>query len=82
MDQIDVYRKQIDELDNQIMSLLDKRYHLSTKIGTLKQHLKKPVLDTSREKTILDKISNYSHSPQIEVIYKTIMEESRKLQRK
>lgn len=82
MDGITKYRNDIDDIDEQIMSLLDQRYHLSSKIGALKQRQEKAVLDTDREQNILNKISKYSHSPQIEVVYKTIMEESRKLQRK
>lgn len=82
MDQINNLRNKIDELDNEIMSLLDERFALSIKIGKLKELAKTDVLDIKRENSILDKTSNYSHSPEIDVVYKTIMEKSKSLQRK
>jgi len=82
MDKIDEMRHLIDVLDDEIMSLLDERFTLSIKIGNLKTLAKTDVLDTKREKIVLDKTSKYSHSPEIDVVYKTIMEESKSLQRK
>jgi chorismate mutase len=82
MNQINKLREEIDKIDDQIMSLLEERYNKTLEIGNLKQLHKTPVLDTNREKTILNKISKYSHFPQIESVYITIMEESRKAQKK
>ncbi len=82
MDKIDELRYLIDTLDDEIMALLEKRFTLSVKIGNEKTHAKIHVLDTKRESLILEKTSKYSHSPEIEVVYKTIMEESKLLQRK
>jgi len=82
MDKINELREQIDIIDRKIMELLEKRYTISKEIGELKQQLKTTVLDQNRENIILNKASKYSHSPQIELVYKTIMSESRKLQRK
>ena len=63
------------------MSLLDKRLCLSVEIGKAKSVSKVAVLDTKREDYILNKASNYSHSPQIDTIYKKILEMSKSLQR-
>ena len=82
MKTIDDLRKEIDLLDDEIMSLLDKRYNITNKIGKLKQEENIVILDTNRESIVLNKTSKYSHSPQIESIYKTIMEESKKAQKK
>lgn len=82
MDKVDDLRDLIDVLDEEIMSLLDKRYNLSMEIGKLKTQAKTSVLDTKRESSILDKTSKYSHSPEIGIVYKTIMKESKSLQRK
>ncbi|MCK5388349.1 MAG: chorismate mutase, partial [Candidatus Izimaplasma sp.] len=46
MDKIDDLRLLIDELDNNIMSMLDKRFNLSNEIGNIKAHAKTAVLDT------------------------------------
>lgn len=82
MDQIAKYRTEIDEIDDQIMELLNKRYDLSIKIGIEKKQVKTHVFDQNREQYIINKASKYSHSPQIEEVYKTIMNESKTLQRK
>jgi chorismate mutase len=55
---------------------------LTTEIGQLKQVENKLVLDSNREQIILDKTAKFSHSPQLSTIYKTIMDESKSLQRK
>ena len=82
MDKIDDLRKLIDVIDDEIMTILDERFNLSKKIGNLKILTKTTVLDTKRENIILDKTSKYSHSPEIGIVYKTIMEASKSLQRK
>lgn len=82
MDQINDLRTKIDKIDDEIMNLLDKRFSIAIHIGNLKELTKTSVLDTKREKIVLDKTSNYSHSPEIGVVYNVIMEQSKSLQRK
>lgn len=82
MDKLLEARAKIDEIDDQIMNLLDKRYALSIQIGTIKQESNSPVLDSNREQTVLDKTSKLRHSHAISNTYKSIMEESKKLQGK
>ncbi len=82
MDKIEDLRLSINTIDDEIMALLDKRLSLSVRIGNLKALSNTAVLDTKRENIILDKTSNYSHSPEIGIVYKTIMETSKSLQRK
>ena len=79
---IEELRKQIDQIDSEIMELLDKRYHLTTQIGDIKATNKTAVLDSNREELIYNKTAKFRHSPQIKEIYKTIMTESKALQRK
>lgn len=82
MDNLKVLRSRIDILDDQIMDLLNKRFKVTNQIGQLKKVTNKVVLDENREQIIINKMSNYSHYPQISTIYKTIMEESKKAQRR
>lgn len=82
MDKIISLRDQIDEIDDQIMTLLDKRFQLSKEIGNRKQLINVTVLDSNREQDILIKTTKYNHFPQIESIYHTILEESKNVQRK
>lgn len=79
---IDDLRKEIDDIDSNIMDLLDKRFFAAVKIGELKKHQNRSVLDSSREEFILNKTAIFKHSPQIIQVYKTIMIESKELQRK
>lgn len=82
MDKLLEARNKIDSIDNEIMELLDVRYDLSLKIGTLKKETNSLVLDTSREKVVLDKTSKLRHPLAIKNVYLCIIEESKKLQRK
>ena len=82
MDKILNLRQLIDELDNKIMSLLEERFSLSLEIGKQKTLAKIDALDMKRKNVILDKTSKYNHFQNIGVVYKTIMDESKSLQRK
>lgn len=82
MDEIKLLRVKIDSIDDQIMTLLNERYNITSKIGKLKEGLKIEILDTSREDLINNKTTLFSHYPQIKEVYKTIMYESRRQQRK
>ena len=52
---ITLLRKQIDELDNQLMDLLAKRMRVCREIGQYKKEHNMTVLQTSRSNEILDK---------------------------
>jgi monofunctional chorismate mutase len=82
MDKLLDARSQIDKIDDQIMELLDERFALSIQIGTIKKEIKSPILDSNREQKILEKTSKLSHSHTIRNVYKSIMDESKKLQGK
>ena len=82
MDKIDDLRQQIDSIDNDLMRLLSKRYEISYQIGTLKSNSKKQILDKKREDYVLNKTKKHSHSPQLELVYRTIMGESKNIQRR
>jgi chorismate mutase len=80
MKQIDELRKQIDEIDTQIMKLLDERFSLSSQVGNVKKAHKLPIHHQNREQDILNKTSKFRHFPAIKSVYKTIFQESKKLQ--
>lgn len=82
MDKIDGYRKEIDAIDAQLMTLLDERFTLSDKIGRAKAQCDSPVHDPNREAKVLDKASAYQHEASIRALYKELMTLSKKLQRK
>jgi len=49
-------RKQIDVIDDQIIQLLLKRFHLSRKIGVLKNTSGTSIIDRRREQQIFDRL--------------------------
>ncbi|AIO18290.1 hypothetical protein KQ51_00402 [Candidatus Izimaplasma bacterium HR1] len=82
MDKINNIRKEIDSIDTKIMELLDERFAKTSHIGTLKKQTTINVYDKNREEAIFNKMANYRHYPELKNIYTTIMNESKKLQRK
>ena len=76
-------RKQINELDNQMLNLLDQRSHVVIKIGKLKDH-SKGVIDENREQAVLNRLiklskGKYSKDTIIR-IWRELFEASSKLQ--
>lgn len=75
-------RKEIDAIDEEIVSLLEKRMNISKEIKKVKIRENISVLDSGREKEILDKIESRSNYGElIAEIYKTIMRLSKEIQR-
>ncbi len=74
-------RRKLDNIDLQILKLLDTRMELGLKA----KKFKKSVEDLEREKIVLERIRAHSHgllAPDFsEMLYRSIMEESKRLQR-
>ncbi len=84
---ITVLREQIDEIDEQILSLLSKRMRISTEIGTYKKEHNMPILQSGRYTEILDKRGEMGTSLNlngefVKEIMKAIHEESVAIQMK
>ena len=78
-------RREIDELDGQIMEALSRRMDISEKIGEYKRRCALPVFVPEREKLILEKASALAGEKKAENImelYRLIMEQSRRCQEK
>lgn len=78
-------RENIDEVDSQIVSLLNRRMNLVEEMAKIKLLCGKPVEDTQREEELIDRIKTITkaeHGCHIEKIYRTIMEQSKSYQRK
>lgn len=77
-------RNQIDDIDKQIMTLLIERFALASEVAIIKQVNKIATLDSSRELIILDKIESLDCSVDVKLaiqeIYKTMMNESKRIQ--
>ena len=75
-------RKNMDTVDEQIISLLRKRMELSSEIGKMKKKENLPVIDPKRELEVLSKISlEMPYAESIESVYYKILEESRDIEK-
>ena len=73
-------RTEIDELDNALINLLERRFEITQTIGTIKKQQSLSIEHRHREDEILKKIpqSKYRHS--LETIFRTLFIESKKHQ--
>ena len=55
-------RKQIDDIDEEIITLLKKRMRISRNVGELKERLDIPVEDASRENEIIELLSKFKNN--------------------
>ena len=85
--EIEDWRKQIDELNQELIVLLNRRARCATEIGKIKKQKGLPVLDASRESAVLNHVGTMAKDAggpfsedSIKNIFKTIMEETRKVE--
>ena len=50
-------RQKIDDFDEEIIQLLKKRMHISKEVGKLKEELHIPIEDLTREKEIIERLT-------------------------
>lgn len=84
MDDLDNLRSGINEIDNQIFSLLIQRLGLVYSIGAIKKNNNLEILDKEREKNIYSRIDSQYHGRNglfLKDIYKTVMNESKRIQK-
>ena len=78
-------RNEIDQIDTQLVELYKKRMALSSKVAEYKQANNLPVLDTSRERALLSRVSKLSGEEFEEytrTLYSTILDLSKSYQHK
>ena len=77
------YRKEIDNIDNQISGLLLKRLKIVKKIGKFKKKNKIKVINKKREKEIFRRLekNHKKDSVYMKRIFNSIINNSRKVQR-
>ena len=78
------WRKEVDGIDGEIVSLLNRRARRQKEIGKIKAKAGLPIIDLERESEVLQNILNINegvlHEWQIAVIYQKILDESRQVQ--
>ncbi len=86
MDELDVLRKEIDDIDRELVFLFEKRMETVLKIGEYKSKRNMPVLDSSREEYVIDKSIKYLTDKTLENYLKdfliNLIEISKRLQKR
>lgn len=80
MDKLTQYRKQLDELDQKLMELLEARFQVISEIKDHKAKHHLPVYDEKRETEILKKCESFSHHDAIKAVYNQILTVSKNIQ--
>ncbi|HEM3697976.1 TPA: chorismate mutase [Streptococcus suis] len=81
---LDCIREQINTIDSQLVELLEKRMELVDQVTAYKRATGKPVLDTSRENAVLERVGKLvqkeDYRSAIQVTFSDIMAQSRAYQ--
>jgi len=83
MNKINKLRREIDELDEQILGLLDERGRLANRIGELKKEFNLKAFSPERESEIytkIDEVDNILPAEGLKAIYREIISACRRLQ--
>lgn len=85
MNNIEILRGEIAEIDAQLISLMAKRQQVSKKVGEYKKQNNIPVVDITRENLLREFhndlcLKNDLSSDMITTIFNILIEESRKVQ--
>ena len=60
---IEHWRKEIDDIDSELLRLLNMRARLAIKVGALKQAASIPFCDPERERTVLQRLQAINAGP-------------------
>ena len=81
---IEHWRREIDDIDAELLRLLNMRARLALKVGALKQAQDLPVCDPDRERDVLQRLHEINNGPLDEhavgKVFRRIIRESRRLE--
>jgi len=81
---IEHWRKEIDDIDAQLLRLLNMRARLALKVGALKQTADLPFCDPDRERQVLHRMQEINCGPLDEravgKVFRRIIRESRRIE--
>jgi chorismate mutase len=81
---IETWRKEIDDIDAELLRLLNMRARLALKVGALKQAADLPCCDPERERNVLQRLRDINSGPlderAIGKVFRRIICESRRVQ--
>ena len=70
---LDELRNQIDEIDIEMAKLFEKRMKLVREVGDYKKEHHLPILDSSREKEVIEKNSRYIENESLIPLYQEFL---------
>lgn len=83
---LEALRKEIDEIDAELVRLFEARMVVAGKIADAKQEIDKPIFDEKREKLVLEKNSDrllhQEWRQELQAVYCEIMKQSRAIQQR
>ena len=81
---IEHWRKEIDDIDAELLRLLNMRARLALKVGAIKQAAGLPLCDPERERTVLRRLQEINCGPLDEhavgKLFRRIIRESRRVE--
>ncbi|MCR1954264.1 chorismate mutase [Clostridioides mangenotii] len=84
MDKLNVYRKEIDKIDKELVGLFEKRLEVVSKVARYKKENNLPVYYEDREKVVIQKVEenivNKDYLDEANKFFKYIMEISKSFQ--
>jgi chorismate mutase len=83
--ELEIWRKRIDGIDDQLMRLLNSRSACAVEIGRIKRALGLPIYAPEREAWVLERVMRESPGPleplAVRRVFERIIDESRRLER-
>lgn len=75
-------RKQITDIDNEIIKLLEQRFELCKKVGEIKRANNLPILDEKREQDVLAGIESTAtkYGEEIKSVFAEIMQQAKNIE--
>ena len=81
---INYWRKEIDDIDAELLRLLNMRARLALKVGALKLGADIPFCDPDRERTVLQRLQEINPGPlderAVAKVFRRIIRESRRVE--
>jgi chorismate mutase len=81
---IEYWRKEIDEIDVELLRLLNVRARLALKVGALKKAASLPITDLERERLVLQRLREINSGPldqrAVDKLFRRIILESKRIE--
>jgi len=84
LEELDLLRKEIDKVDEELVKLFERRMELAVKIGGIKKQKGMEVFDAERERQVIEKaigrLKNKHLAEELKIFFKSLMDSSKKIQ--